>query len=81
MGWSFFGWKTQLLRFPCIDAQVVATSKSGMGASTNQVVKGTSDWVTYRTRVVSVANQVNLDYEDAKPIIEAQLAKTVGGIF
>lgn len=58
-----------------------ANSTSGMGSNTKQVITGTSNWVTYRTRVVSVANQVNLDYKDAKPKIEDQLIKTIGGIF
>ena len=58
-----------------------ASSTSGMSSNTSQTITGTSDWVTFRTRVVSVANQVNLEFAEAKPIIENQLAKTVGGIF
>ena len=34
----------------------------------------------YQTRVVSNANKVNLKFEEAKPVLEAQLAKSVAGI-
>ena len=36
---------------------------------------------TYQTRVVSTANQVNLKYEEAKAIIEQNLARSIAGIF
>uniref|UniRef100_UPI001F296E24 complement resistance protein TraT n=2 Tax=Cysteiniphilum TaxID=2056696 RepID=UPI001F296E24 len=39
-----------------------------------------SDWLRYRTRIVSVANQVNLKFEEAKPELQAQIAKQVSGI-
>ena len=35
----------------------------------------------YQTRVVSVANQVNLKFEEAQPTLEAQLQQVIGGIF
>ncbi|MFM4810606.1 complement resistance protein TraT, partial [Aeromonas hydrophila] len=35
----------------------------------------------YQTRIVSNANQVNLDFKDAKPVLEAQLAGAVAGLF
>lgn len=38
------------------------------------------DRVKYQTRVVSNANKVNLKFEEAKPVLEAQLAKSVAGI-
>ncbi|MDV5355244.1 complement resistance protein TraT [Kosakonia sp. SMBL-WEM22] len=34
----------------------------------------------YQTRVVSNANKVNLKFEEAKPVLEAQLAKSVANI-
>ncbi len=34
----------------------------------------------YQTRVVSNANKVNLKFEEAKPVLEAQLAKSIAGI-
>lgn len=35
----------------------------------------------YQTRIVSNANQVNLDFNDAKPVLEAQLANALAGLF
>ena len=39
------------------------------------------EWKIYRTRVVSVANKANLDFEEAKMHLQAGLAKSIGGIF
>jgi hypothetical protein len=59
-----------------------ASSSSGLGANTNQVVVDeTSNWITYRTRVVSVANKVNLDFEEAQPELESGLVRSVSGVF
>lgn len=41
----------------------------------------TSDWKRYQTRVVSTANQVNLDFEDAAPELVAGLTRSIAGIF
>ena len=38
-------------------------------------------WKIYRTRVVSVANKANLDFEEAKMHLQAGLVKSIGGIF
>jgi hypothetical protein len=35
----------------------------------------------YQTRVVSNANQMNLEFKDAKTALEDQLSKSVAGIF
>lgn len=37
-------------------------------------------WKIYRTRVVSVANKANLDFEEAKPHLQAGLVRSIGGI-
>ncbi|WP_416240415.1 complement resistance protein TraT [Oceanimonas baumannii] len=34
----------------------------------------------YQTRVVSTANKVNLEFEEAKLALEDNLARSVGGI-
>jgi len=39
------------------------------------------DWKRYRTRVMSTANQVNLDFEDAAPELAAGLTRAIAGIF
>jgi hypothetical protein len=35
----------------------------------------------YRTRIISSANQVNLKFKDAKPLLEKGLVKAISGIF
>jgi hypothetical protein len=39
------------------------------------------DWKRYQTRVMSTANQVNLDFEDAVPELAEGLTRTISGIF
>lgn len=41
----------------------------------------TSSWKRYRTRVMSVANQVNLEFEDAAPQLVAGLTRSIAGVF
>ena len=38
-------------------------------------------WKIYRTRIISVANKANLDFEEAKPHLQAGLERSIGGIF
>jgi complement resistance protein traT len=35
----------------------------------------------YSTRVLSIANKVNLDFNEAVPALEDELGRVVGGIF
>ena len=39
------------------------------------------DWKRYQTRIMSTANQVNLDFEDAAPELVAGLTRAIAGIF
>ena len=39
-----------------------------------------AQWKIYRTRVVSTANQVNLDFEEAQTEISKGLAKSLSGL-
>jgi hypothetical protein len=39
------------------------------------------DWKRYRTRIMSSANQVNLDFEDAAPQLAAGITQAIAGIF
>jgi hypothetical protein len=67
------------------DGEVKQTTKAnlsqGTSTSTTQTYNQKSNWVRYRTRIVSVANQVNLKFEEATPELQAQIAKQVSGIF
>jgi len=39
------------------------------------------DWKTYHTRIVSTANQVNLEFEEALPALENGLIRSISGFF
>jgi hypothetical protein len=53
------------------------------GSSDRRVLSTTEvhDWKRYQTRVMSTANQVNLDFEDAAPELAAGLTRAIAGIF
>jgi hypothetical protein len=53
------------------------------GSSGQRILSTTEvhDWKRYRTRVMSTANQANLDFEDAAPELTAGLTRAVAGIF
>lgn len=66
---------------------VVVTETMGAdlpeGSAGNRVLSSTqtSDWKRYRTRVMTVANKVNLDFEDASPAMVDGLTRSIAGIF
>ena len=58
-----------------------ASAKQGMSASVNQqIVNKNAQWKIYRTRVVSSANKVNLEFEEAKPVLIKGLTKSLSGL-
>ena len=66
-------------------AEVTQTTQAnlsqGSQTKTMQTYNQKSNWLRYRTRIVLVADQVNLKFEEAKPELQAQIAKQVSGIF
>lgn len=59
-----------------------AAIKQGSSTTVRQEVQGvSSEWKTYRTRVVSTANKVNLDFEEAQSALEDALARSLSGLF
>ncbi|AGO57711.1 TraT complement resistance protein TraT (plasmid) [Serratia plymuthica 4Rx13] len=58
----------------------VAALKQGTSGYKVQTSTETGDRMKYQTRIVSNANKVNLKYEEAQPVLEAQLAKSITGI-
>lgn len=76
------------------DLQISERSKDKSAVTTNNIDalrQGTSgvkiqtstmtgDRQKYQTRVVSNANKVNLKFEEAQPVLEAQLAKSIANI-
>ncbi|MGA4367888.1 complement resistance protein TraT [Pantoea ananatis] len=58
----------------------VAALRQGTSGIKLQTSSEQGDRMKYQTRVVSNANKVNLKFDEAKPVLEAQLAKSVAGI-
>ncbi len=53
----------------------------GISTHTTQQSKAQIKWKTYRTRIVSTANQVNLNFETAKLKLEEGLVRSISGVF
>lgn len=56
--------------------------RQGTGRA-SRVIRSTEthDWKRYQTRVMSVANQTNLEFEDAAPDLAAGMTRAIAGIF
>ena len=55
--------------------------KSRIGGQVQQVFDETVHEKRYRTRVMSTANQVNLDYDEAAPQLNAGLTRVLADLF
>lgn len=69
-----------------MDGEVVTETfkqDMGQGAAGSRIVRAnsTSSWKRYRTRVMSIANQANLEFEDAAPQLVAGLTRSIAGVF
>ncbi|HAL6644965.1 TPA: hypothetical protein H6U85_004893 [Escherichia coli] len=58
----------------------VAALRQGTSGAKIQTSTETGNQHKYQTRVVSNANKVNLKFEEAKPVLEDQLAKLIANI-
>lgn len=58
----------------------VAALKQGTSGYKVQTSTQTGNQHKYQTRIVSNANKVNLKFEEAKPVLEDQLAKSIANI-
>ncbi|MGL5130076.1 MAG: complement resistance protein TraT [Aeromonas popoffii] len=59
----------------------VAMLKQGSSGGKVQTSTEQGSRHKYQTRIVSNANQVNLDFKDARPVLEDQLANSLAGLF
>lgn len=65
-----------------VTQQQTENNTQGSSTTVTQSSDNTSvDWKTYHTRIVSTANQVNLDFEDALPALENGLIRSISGLF
>ena len=56
-------------------------AKQGIGGSRRQTSSEVSDKKKYRTRIVSTANKVNLEYPEAAPLLTDGLTRSISGLF
>lgn len=59
----------------------VAALRQGTSGEKIQTSSEQGNQHKYQTRIVSNANKVNLKFDEAKPVLEEQLAKSISGIF
>lgn len=76
----------QIRERPLAGEVVTQTQKASLAQGSSTVAKqeikgGKIEWKTYRTRIVSTANKMNLEFEEAKPSLESALVKSISGIF
>jgi hypothetical protein len=65
-----------------ISQSQAATIAQGSATKVKQEIQGIKgEWKTYRTRIVSTANKVNLDFEEAQPVLQDALGKSLSGLF
>ncbi len=65
-----------------ITQQQSEKNTQGSNTSVTQSSTVTSvEWKTYHTRIVSTANQANLDFEDALAALENGLIRSISGLF
>ena len=63
-------------------AQINKTKLSqGSNGYSKQEANFQSGWMKYQTRVLSVANKVNLKFQEAQSMLEGSLANAVAGLF
>lgn len=65
-----------------VTQQQATNAQQGGATKLEQHVSGaTVNWKTYRTRIVSTANKVNLKFEEAQPELMSGLVRSIGGVF
>jgi len=63
-----------------VEQEIKSDLSQGSETKVRQVIKSTSNFKRYKTRIASTANQVNLKFEAARPQLEAAISKQIAGI-
>lgn len=63
-----------------VNQQTNANLQQGTSTTTTQQTSSSGHWIYYRTRIVSTANKVNLDFKTALPALQGQLVHSLSGI-
>jgi hypothetical protein len=61
-------------------SQTTANLSQGNSTQERQTLSSSSDRMKYRTRIISYADKVNLNFKEAVPALEGQLALSIAGI-
>ena len=64
-----------------VEQQTDSDLKQGTSSHVSQHSTSVSNWKRYRTRIVSTAEKVNLDFKEAQPELERGLIRSISGIF
>lgn len=56
-------------------------NRSGTGGGAYSTYSEKTPWKTYQTRILSSANKVNLEFQQAAPALQTALAQSIAGIF
>ncbi len=64
-----------------VTEQTMQSLVQGRAGRRNLTAQEVSNWKRYQTRIVSTANQVNLDFADAIPPLRAGMARSISGMF
>ena len=58
-----------------------STLQQGASSTSRQTSTSIAGWMRYQTRILSSAEKVNLDFNQALPMLESGLANSIAGIF
>jgi len=64
-----------------VQQQTDSNMAQGTATHVTQQSSSVSQWKRYRTRIVSTAEKMNLDFKDAQPELEHGLIRSISGIF
>jgi len=64
-----------------VKQQTDTNMAQGTATRVTQESRSVSNWKRYRTRIVSTANKVNLDFAEARPELEHGLLRSISGMF
>lgn len=76
----------QIRERPLAGEKVTQTQQAALANGSSTTVKqnisgGDVKWKTYRTRIISTAEKMNLDFDEARPVLEKALARSISGTF
>ena len=76
----------QIRERPLAGEVVTQTQQANLAQGTSTKVQqdikgGKVKWKTYRTRIISTANKMNLKFDEARPVLEKALVRSIAGVF